>query len=147
MSRVTRGERGQVTVMIIGFATILVMAVVVVVDASAAFLQRQALGNLADGAALHGADLGSTGVYENGLPDDRLVQQEASVRAAVADYLDRTRAARRYPGITATVSVDRAAGRVAVRLTAPIELPLHLPGTPASAEVSATSSAAVMVRR
>ena len=46
-----RDEQGQVTLLIIGFASILLMAIVVVVDASAAYLQRQGLDNLADGAA------------------------------------------------------------------------------------------------
>ena len=54
-------EQGQVTLLIIGFAGILLMAIVVVIDASAAYLQRQGLDNLADGAALYGADLGSAG--------------------------------------------------------------------------------------
>lgn len=145
MSR--RDERGQITVLIIGFAAVLVMAVVMVVDASAAFLQRQALGNLADGAALYGADIGSTAVYVDGVPDEHLTQQRVSVQAAVEEYLDRTRARDRYPGIEAAVIVDQAAGRVAVRLTAPLDLPLHLPGTTRSVRVSATSSASVIVQR
>ena len=38
-----RDEQGQVTLLIIGFASILLMAIVVVIDASAAYLQRQGL--------------------------------------------------------------------------------------------------------
>ena len=48
-----RDEQGQVTLLIIGFAGMLLMAIVVVIDASAAYLRRQGLDNLADGAALH----------------------------------------------------------------------------------------------
>ncbi|HEY9563226.1 MAG TPA: pilus assembly protein TadG-related protein, partial [Nocardioides sp.] len=44
-------EAGQVTVLIVGFALILLMAVGVVVDTSAAYLNRQSLDTLADGAA------------------------------------------------------------------------------------------------
>ena len=77
------GEHGQVTLLIIGFASILLMAIVVVIDASAAYLQRQGLDNLADGAALHGADLGSTDVYASGVDAARLAQEEAAVEAAV----------------------------------------------------------------
>ena len=84
-----RDEEGQVTLLIIGFASILLMAIVVVIDASAAYLQRQGLDNLADGAALYGADLGSAGIYEQGLDGERLTQQEAAVEAAVRDYLAR----------------------------------------------------------
>ena len=47
--------------MIIGFALVLAMLVALVTDASAAYLRRQGLDTLADGAALRGADLGATG--------------------------------------------------------------------------------------
>ena len=68
-----RDEGGQVTLLIIGFASILLMAIVVVIDASAAYLQRQGLDNLADGAALYGADLGSTDVYASGVEERGLL--------------------------------------------------------------------------
>jgi hypothetical protein len=45
MTRRDRDERGQVTLLIIGFAGILLMAIVVVIDASAAYLQRMDLHN------------------------------------------------------------------------------------------------------
>lgn len=37
-----RDERGQVSVLIIGFAAVLLLAIAVVIDASAAYLQRKA---------------------------------------------------------------------------------------------------------
>lgn len=144
MSR-TRDETGQVTLLIIGFATILVMVVVVVVNASAAYLQRQGLTSLADGAALQGADLGSTAVYADGLPAERLDQQAAAVRRAVHDYLVATGAHGRYPGIRADVRVDERSQSVTVSLRAPLDLPLRLPGTPAAPQVGASSTAAVRV--
>ena len=107
----TRDEQGQVTLLIIGFAGILLMAIVVVIDASAAYLQRQGLDNLADGAALYGADLGSAGVYEQGLGDGRLIQQEAAVEAAVRDYLARATPARGSPESTSACGSTRSAGR------------------------------------
>ena len=64
------------------------------------------LDSLADGAALYGADLGASGIYEEGLGEDRLSQQEAAVRAAVRDYLARAGAARNYPGIDVGVRID-----------------------------------------
>ena len=59
------------------------MAVAVVTDASAAYLQRQGLDTLADGAALRGADLGATGrgVYPAACREDRLALTAAAVRA------------------------------------------------------------------
>ena len=75
--------------LIIGLATFLAMTVALVVDATAAYLQRQGLDTLADGAALRGADLGATGrdVYEGGVPQDRLELTAAQVRQAVDAYL------------------------------------------------------------
>ncbi len=51
-----RREDGQITVMTIGFFVFLGLLAVVVVNSSAAFLQRQQLDNVADGAALAAAD-------------------------------------------------------------------------------------------
>ena len=144
MSR--RDDHGQVTLLIIGFASILLMAVVVGVDASAAYLQRQGLDNLADGAALHGADLGSSGVYDDGLDATRLSQQEDAVEAAVRDYLARADAGSTYPGIDVGVRVDPVGRSVTVRLEAPLDLPLTIPGSPSDPTVAASSTAAVTVQ-
>lgn len=141
----TRDERGQTTVLIVGFAVVLMMAVAVVVDVSAAYLQRQGLDNLADGAALVGADAGAQGedVYDGGLGEDRLALFEAEARQAVDDYLAQTGARRAYPGLGRTVDVDAATRTVRVRITAPLDLPLTIPGSPARATVSAEGAAAV----
>ena len=92
-------ERGQTTVLIVGFAVVLMMAVALVVNASAAYLQRQSLDSLADGAALVAADAGAEGddVYAGGLGEDRLALLEATAREAVDDYLARTGAPRTVP--------------------------------------------------
>jgi Flp pilus assembly protein TadG len=137
------GEHGQATLLIIGFASILLMAVVVVIDASAAYLQRQGLDNLADGAALYGADLGSAAIYEQGLGDARLVQQKSAVEVAVRDYLARADAGSRFPGIDVGVRVDPVGRSVTVRLQAPLDLPLTIPGSPSNPTVGASSTAAV----
>jgi hypothetical protein len=133
--------------MIIGLATVLAMGVAVVTDASAAYLQRQGLDNLADGAALAGADLGAAGgdAYSDGLGDGRLMVTEAEARAAVHDYLQRAGARLRYPGLTATVDADPATQTVRVRLTAPLHLPLKVPGGQGSALIGATGAAVVAV--
>ena len=142
---VRRGERGQVSVLIVGFAVVLLLMVGVVVDASAAYLHRQGLDNLADGAALYGADLGSAGIYEQGLDGERLTQQEAAVEAAVRDYLARAGAGAKYPGIDVGVRVDPVGRSVTVRLSAPLDLPLTIPGSPSNPTVGASSTAAVTV--
>ncbi len=142
-----RDESGQVTMLIIGLCGVLAMGVAVVTDASAAYLQRQGLDSLADGAALAGADLGAAGddVYTGGLGADRLAITEAEARAAVAAYLQRAGAHARYPGLTFSVSADPATQTIRVRLRAPLQLPLTVPGGPESASIGATGAAVVAV--
>ena len=139
-------ERGQASVLIIGLATVLAMTIALVVDASAAYLQRQGLDTLADGAALRGADLGATGedVYEGGV-DQRLELTPSQARGAVGAYLRETGAFARYPGLSYTVRLDPATRSVEVDLSAPLDLPLAIPGSPERATIGATGSAIVHV--
>ena len=141
-----RSERGTVTLLIVGFALVLLMMTAVVTDASAAYLQRQGLDTLADGAALTAADAGGSGdeAYGDGLDADLHLDADAA-RAAAVGYLHRIGAFTRYPGLTATVSVDSSAQRVIVEVHAPINLPLHVPGSPERADIGATSAATVGV--
>jgi len=141
-----RSERGTVTLLVVGFAVVLLMMAAVVTDASAAYLQRQSLDTLADGAALTAADAGASGdeAYGEGLDADLHLDADVA-RAAVFGYLRRVGAFARYPGLTATVSVDSTARRVLVEVHAPFHLPLHLPGSPEHADVGARSAATVGV--
>lgn len=140
-------ERGQAAVLIIGLSVVLAMVVALVVDASAAYLQRSSLDTLADGAALRAADLGATGVdvYEGGVPDDRLAQTPTQARAAVGDYLTGAGAFGSYPGLTYDVAVDVATRTVRVTLRAPLDLPLSIPGSPERATIGATGAAVTTV--
>jgi hypothetical protein len=139
-------ERGTGTLIIVGLALVLAMMAAVVTDASAAYLQRQGLDTIADGAALTAADAGASGheAYAGGLSADLHLDADLA-RAAVADYLHRVGALTRFPGLTAEVSVDPTSRRVLVVVHAPVRLPLHVPGSPARADVGATSSAEVGV--
>jgi Flp pilus assembly protein TadG len=142
-----RDERGQSTVLIVGLAVVLAMLVAVVVDASAAYLQRQGLDTIADGAALRGADLGASGeeTYTTGVPEEDLRLTPAAVRTAVHAYLADVGAYAAYPGLSFDVGVDDAAHRVTVTVRAPIDLPLTVPGSPGTATVGSTGSAVVHV--
>ena len=144
-----RDERGTATLMIVGFSLVLAMLAAVVTDASAAYLQRQGLDTVADGAALRGADLGATGreVYTGGVPEGRLDLTADAVRAAVHDYLVRSGAYADYPGLSFDVSVDRGTSSVTVRVQAPLDLPLTVPGSPGTASIGATGSAVVVAER
>ncbi len=141
----TRDQAGQVSLLIIGMAVVLAMAVAVVVDASAAYLQRQGLDTIADGAALRGADLAATGeeTYRQGVPVGRLDVTAAAARSAVRSYLVDIGAQQRYPGLTWTVAVDPATATVTVRLRAPLDLPLSVPGGPEAASIGASGAAVV----
>jgi len=140
-----RREQGQATVLIVGFAVVLMMAVAMVVNVSSAYLRRQSLDNLADGAALVAADAGAEGddVYAGGLAEDRLDLFETTAREAVDEYLTQTNARAMYPGLARTVEVDTTTRSVRVRISAPLDLPLTVPGAPQSATIAATGAAAV----
>ena len=143
--RVRRGreEHGQTTLLIIGFVLVVAMMVVVVVDASAAYLRRQALSSLADGAALAAADgIEGEQVYTTGL-DERAAVDPETARLLAEAHLMSVGAGARYPGLSHSVETDGE--RVVVRLSAPLDLPLPLPGVAGSAEVGATAAATVAV--
>ena len=113
----SRDDRGQITVMTVGFFVFLGLLVVVVVNASAAYLQRQSLNNLADGAALAAADaLSQKTFYEQGTVE--LDPREA--RQAVAEYVA-------GDGVR-VVRVDADGDAVHVRLERDVDLALAPPG-------------------
>ena len=143
VARDNRDDRGSAAPLIVGFAVVLLLMVAVVVDASAAFLHRQGLDTLADGAALFGADAGAEGgeVYGGGLDDQSLELTTAKARAGVRSYLADIGAHGTYPGLQYVVTVR--GDQVVVTISAPVDLPLTVPGAPQSARVSATSSAEV----
>jgi len=137
-----RPERGQVSVLIIGFAIILILAVGVVVDSSSAYLQRQSLDNLADGAALAAADeVRGDPLYTGGLYDRVPIDPEIAGQAVHA-FLRRIDAYVDHPGLRFEVGVrDRS---VVIHVSAPLDLPITVGGV-TETSVSATGSAAVIV--
>jgi uncharacterized membrane protein len=139
----TRGEEGQSTVLILGFAVVVMMTVVAVVDASAAYLRRQHLDSLADGAALAAADgVREAQVYEGGLQARADIDPTAAA-GRVAHYLTSVEAQRHYPGLRYSVEARR--DRVVVHVSAPLELPFPVPGVVSTTEVAATAAAVVAV--
>ncbi len=80
-------ERGQITVMTIGFFVFLGLLAVVVINSSAAFLQRQELNNLADGAALAAADGLSEGAFYLHGVESAVELDPAEARRLVTGYL------------------------------------------------------------
>lgn len=123
-------EQGNVTVLTIGFVAVLGMLVVVVVNASAAFLERRELMNLADRVALHASDgLDRDRVYSGGI-DEEAVLDSADAHALVAGI------------VPSDVELElRTSGdRVEVRLTRRVQLPLVPPGFPDVATIRADAT-------
>lgn len=122
-------ERGSVTVMTIGFLVVIGLLLAVVVNASSAYLQRQELAHLTDGAALAAAD----GLDEAAFYADRRIELDAGAsRALVADYL----AGEDVERVDVAVEGDE----VDVRLERVVELPFTPPGWPERTRVSAEAS-------
>ena len=136
-------EQGSVSVMIAGFFVLIGLLVAAVVDASAAYLRHQQLSALADGAALNAAD-GVQGeqVYTQGLGKTATVDP-AAARRFVTDYLVASGAVEEMPGLT--WQVTPTGDTIAVRLSAPLDLPLDPPGWTASTTVEAQSAVVVQV--
>jgi hypothetical protein len=136
-------QRGQTSLLILGFFLIAVMLVGVVVDASAAYLRRQALDGLADGAALAAAN-GVQGeqVYTSGLGETAQIDPVAA-REYVATYLAQTRAYQRFDGLA--YQVVPAGDSVTVHVSAPLDLPIPPPGWTTAPWVDGVASAAVPV--
>jgi hypothetical protein len=118
-------ERGQTSLAVVGFFVVVALLVVVVVDASAAYLRRQRLDSLADGAALAAVDgIRSDQVYVTGL-GEQAVLDPAVARSYAAAYLART-AGGRYAGLR--WDLRTTADFVEVQVSAPLELPIAPPG-------------------
>lgn len=136
-------ESGQVAALVIGFFLVIVLLVVVVVDASAAYLRRQRLDSLADGAALAAADsLAGERLYREGLGDRASLDPQLA-RAQVADYLAAVGASRDFPGLR--YSVHASAETVEVTVSTPLELPFAPPGWVDHTEISGHAAAVVQV--
>jgi uncharacterized membrane protein len=138
-----REETGQTALLIVGFFLVAVLLVVVVVDASAAYLRRQELDALADGAALAAADaIAEEQVYTQGL-GAQAVLDPAAARQLVAEYLDQVGAHGRYAGLRYAVSAE--GDSVEVKVTTPLRLPFAPPGWEKRTDISGTAVAIIAV--
>lgn len=143
MSGRRRDERGQTAALMLGFLGVVILLVVVVVDASAAYLRRQSLSSLADGAALAAADgLQGEHVYTSGLGERATIDPSAA-ESLVAEHLESLGTSRDIPGLR--WAVETRGERVVVRVAAPLDLPFALPGVGDTARVTATAAAVVVV--
>lgn len=134
----SRDERGQITVMTIGFFVLLGLLAVVVINSSAVFLQRQQLDNLADGAALAAADgLSEEAFYRDGV-DLAITLDPAEARRLVSQYL--AASGDTVGAITVTTTGDE----VRVRVERTVSLAIAPPGW--SSETTIVSEATSQLR-
>lgn len=135
--RRTRDERGQLTLLIIGFTAIVLILLAVVTDVSKAFLVRRDLSQLADGAALAGTRGISGTVVEGTVGSGGVDLSLAAADREVDAYMSSVGNGG-YDALSWTVDVDGA--RVVVHLQATIDLPLTVPGTTGTTTVAAEAS-------
>jgi uncharacterized membrane protein len=136
-------ERGQTSLLIVGFVVVVMMLIGAVVDASAAFLRRQSLDAVADGAALAAADgVAGRRVYDGGLGPLARIDPVAA-RAAIERYLRDSGALQEFPSLDYELSTDQTS--VTVRLVTNLTLPIPAPGITDTASVTSTASAVVPV--
>ena len=128
-------ERGQITVLTIGFFVFLGLLAVVVINSSAAFLQRQELGNLADGAALAAADgMSEERFYRDGA-DSSLELDPAEASQLVARYVASSGEQ------IGSVAVTATADEVHVRLERSVSLAIAPPGWASRTTIVAEATA------
>ncbi len=132
-------ERGQISLLVIGFAVILLALVAVVVDASQVVLLRRSLASVADGAALAGAQSLAVHPLYAGQTAGSLPIDPARAQQTVASYV----AATGMDVSLLDVVVDGE--QVTVAVAAPARLPLvgivtaAFDGTVVTARASARS--------
>ena len=138
MSRRGRDD-GQITLMIIGFVMIIVLAVGVVANASKAFVYRRSLASWADGAAIAAAQSVAEDVVYAGETVEVLPISAADARRVVDEYVTRNGLADRFDDLSVAVGVDPPAATVTVEFG--VRVPLVLSGDAAGIPVSAAATA------
>ena len=121
-ARSRRGDEGSVLLLGIGLVAVCALAVVALVDVSAAFLHRQHLLAVADAAALAGAQaIDLPAYYESGATQATRLSAPA-VTAAVRSHLARSGALAAVEGM-AVERIWTDGRQVVVALRAPLSLP------------------------
>jgi uncharacterized membrane protein len=138
-----RDERGQMTVLIIGFTAIVLLMIVVVTDVSKVFLVRRDLDATADGAVLAAAN-GLAAIYAQPGAGENAELDAEQARRLTAEYLDSVAASNRFDGLD--WSADVTATTVTVRLTSSVNLPFVPPGWQGSADIASDAAAVVPIR-
>ncbi|MGH8776459.1 MAG: pilus assembly protein TadG-related protein [Jiangellaceae bacterium] len=139
-----RDEGGQITLLIIGFVLIAVLAVAVVANASKAFVYRRSLASWADGAAVTAAQSVAEEAIYAGPRVDELPLSGDAVEVAVADYVARNGLPDRFEDFAASVDVGDDGATVTVELSARVSFVLG--GDDGGISIIADATATVPLR-
>jgi uncharacterized membrane protein len=137
-----REERGQMSVLIIGFTAVVLLMIVVVTDISKVFLVRRDLDATADGAVLAAANGLAVYAQEDAEGNAEIDPEEA--RRLTAEYLDSVDASNRFGGLDWEAEVTGTT--VTVRLSSTVDLPFEPPGWQGSADIATDAAAVVPIR-
>ncbi|GAA1760019.1 pilus assembly protein TadG-related protein [Kocuria aegyptia] len=141
-------DEGQVTILVIGFAVVLLLLTVVVMGVTAVYLGERKLQMLADNAALAAADtFVALDPGEGGAPPATVLDDDA-VAGAAAAYLDTVRAWSGTPGLALATPTGSPDGRTAeVTLSAVVHPPVVNLLVPDGIPITATSEARAQLGR
>ncbi len=131
------------SVLIVGFAVVVLMMVVVVTDISKVFLVRRDLDATADGAVLAAAN-GLAAIYAQPTGEGNATLDPEEARRLTAEYLDSVGAGNRFSGLD--WSTDVTGTTVTVTLSTSVDLPFEPPGWQGSTDVAADAAAVVPLR-
>lgn len=131
------------TVLIVGFAAVVLMMIVVVTDISKVFLVRRDLDATADGAVLAAAN-GLAAIYAQPSAAGNAEIDPEQARRLTAEYLDSVDAGNRFSGLD--WSADVTGTTVTVTLTSSVDLPFEPPGWQGSADIASDAAAVVPIR-
>jgi Flp pilus assembly protein TadG len=137
-----KDEQGQMSVLIVGFAAVVLLMVVVVTDVSKVFLVRRDLDATADGAALAAAN--GLAAYAQASAGGNAEIDPEEARRLTAEYLDSVAASNRFAGLD--WSADVTGTTVTVRLTSTADLPFEPPGWQGTADIGTDAAAVVPIR-
>jgi hypothetical protein len=143
MKRRAKDERGQMTVLILGFTAVVLLMIVVVTDISKVYLVRRDLDATADGAVLAAAD-GLAAIYAQPSAGENAQLDPDEARRLTAEYLDSVGASDRFAGLD--WSADVTGTTVTVHLTSSVDLPFEPPGWQGSADIGTDAAAVVPIR-
>ncbi|MFC4905284.1 pilus assembly protein TadG-related protein [Kocuria oceani] len=141
-------DRGQVTILVIGFAVVSLLLTVVVMGVTSVYLGERKLQVLADNAALAAADtFVALRPGGPGAPPSTVLDDDA-VAGAAASYLDTVSAWTATPGLALAAPTGSPDGRTAeVTLSAVVHPPVVNLLVPEGIAITATSEARAQLGR